>query len=180
MQPDLMTTRLRCCWGVDPSPPPPTHTHTHPHHPPHTCCGAADPSLTHTPPHPHTPSHILRRCRLWDKIAPRQLTWNGHTVAVAAIPLENLVPAAGSGPAVDCWVEVRVPGVPGADSTVGAGWVPADCVTGVHSDPAAIGAGCTGRVHYVLVAGPNGRLKDVTQRYATDWLTRTKKYRVFS
>jgi hypothetical protein len=81
----------------------------------------------------------------------------------------NKTPAA----AVECWAEVHIDGE----------WMTVNCVSGVFGSPLELEPRCDAPFVYVLAVthgvdiDAHGVLKDVTARYANDWLTSTERCR---
>nr|XP_026691298.1 DNA repair protein complementing XP-C cells [Ciona intestinalis] len=67
------------------------------------------------------------------------------------------------------WLEVYIAKV---------GWVTVDCVSGVINEPDAIESKTTNPIQYVLSFDGNNSVKDVTSRYASQWLIMTRKLRI--
>ncbi|KAF6216121.1 hypothetical protein GE061_000459 [Apolygus lucorum] len=70
---------------------------------------------------------------------------------------------------VDYWAEVYLE----AEEI----WVPADVARGQVHNATAIGNGVTGNLGYVVAWNSDSSIKDLTRRYASNWLTTTPKFR---
>ncbi|XP_076334158.1 DNA repair protein complementing XP-C cells homolog isoform X2 [Tachypleus tridentatus] len=57
-------------------------------------------------------------------------------------------------------------------------WISVDCVNNIFDEPHIIEQCVAKPLMYVLTFDNNGRVKDVTKRYASDWMTSTQKDRV--
>lgn len=60
------------------------------------------------------------------------------------------------------------------------GWVPVDCFSGLIVEPRQMEQSSRKPLHYVLAFDNGQFVKDVTVRYASDWLITTRKLRVNS
>ncbi|XP_078339713.1 DNA repair protein complementing XP-C cells-like isoform X2 [Crassostrea virginica] len=76
----------------------------------------------------------------------------------------------GSNQGCDEWVEVFIE----AENS----WMCIDCLRGHINRPYRIESAATQPVHYVVAYNQDGRWKDVTARYASQWMTDTRKLRV--
>ncbi|XP_048741387.2 DNA repair protein complementing XP-C cells homolog isoform X2 [Ostrea edulis] len=70
----------------------------------------------------------------------------------------------------DEWVEVYI------DQE--SSWICIDCLRGHINRPYRIESAATQPVHYVVAYSEGGKWKDVTARYASKWMTETRKLRV--
>ncbi|XP_065176536.1 DNA repair protein complementing XP-C cells-like isoform X2 [Sycon ciliatum] len=71
---------------------------------------------------------------------------------------------------VDCWLEIYIDDA--------KSWLCVDPVLLQPSPPFDIAAKASQPVSYVIAVDDNSRIKDVTQRYVHDWMTRAKRRRV--
>nr|CAB3267791.1 DNA repair protein complementing XP-C cells-like [Phallusia mammillata] len=67
------------------------------------------------------------------------------------------------------WLEVYIPKT---------GWIHVDCISEIINDPKSAESSATQPVHYVITFDNDSAIKDVTARYASGWLTTTRKLRI--
>ncbi|XP_055958327.1 DNA repair protein complementing XP-C cells homolog isoform X2 [Patella vulgata] len=72
----------------------------------------------------------------------------------------------------DLWAEVYLPEE--------KQWICIDCISEVINKPYEIEATATPPLHYCLAYSNDGSVKDVTARYASNWMSQTRKLRVDS
>ena len=122
----------------------------------------APPSVVHGAHDP--PARMKRRRKR--KESPPAAARAPESCTPCRRPLDSLAHA--DRPAIDCWVEVFQ----------GGRWVSVDVMAGAVDRPDDAEANATRPVHYVLAVDGNGHVRDVTERYACNWMTTTAKQRI--
>ena len=98
----------------------------------------------------------------------REAVPNGISSNEYAVPLHEV--GAQDSPAIDYWIELF------HDDQ----WVAVDGISGDIGKAGDAEAKATSPVHYVVAVDGNNNIRDVTERYASSWLTTTAKQRIDS